>query len=38
VDGYRAIAFKTGGKLHVRSRNNNDFGKQYPERQFKMKK
>ena len=25
VDGYRAIAFKTGGKLHLRSRNNNDF-------------
>ena len=25
VDGYRAIAFKAGGKLHLRSRNNNDF-------------
>jgi ATP-dependent DNA ligase len=24
-DGYRAIAFRTGGKLHLRSRNNNDF-------------
>ena len=24
-DGYRAIAFKTGGKLHLRSRNDNDF-------------
>ena len=30
VDGYRAIAFKTGGKLHLRSRNNNDFTKRYP--------
>jgi DNA ligase D-like protein (predicted ligase) len=30
VDGYRAIAFKTGGKLHVRSRNNNDFSVRYP--------
>ena len=29
VDGYRAIAFKTGGKLHLRSRNNNDFGRRY---------
>ena len=25
LDGYRAIAFKAGGKLHLRSRNNNDF-------------
>jgi ATP-dependent DNA ligase len=24
-DGYRAIAFKTGGKIHLRSRNDNDF-------------
>jgi bifunctional non-homologous end joining protein LigD len=30
VDGYRAIAFKTGGKLHLRSRNDNDFTKRYP--------
>src|SRR5215203_5253890 len=30
-DGYRAIAFKTGGKIHLRSRNNNDFGIRYPE-------
>jgi DNA ligase D-like protein (predicted ligase) len=28
-DGYRAIAFKTGGKLHLRSRNDNDFGIRY---------
>lgn len=25
-DGYRAIAFKTSGKLHLRSRNDNDSG------------
>ena len=24
VDGYRVIAFKTGGKLYVRSRNDKD--------------
>ena len=30
MDGYRAIAFKTAGKLHLRSRNNNDFAKRYP--------
>jgi DNA ligase D-like protein (predicted ligase) len=30
VDGYRAIAFKTGGKLHLRSRHNNDFSSRYP--------
>ena len=24
-DGYRAIAFKTGGELHLRYRNDNDF-------------
>jgi bifunctional non-homologous end joining protein LigD len=29
-DGYRAIAFKTGGILHVRSRNDNDFTSRYP--------
>ena len=28
-DGYRAIAFKTGGKLHLRSRNDNDFSVRY---------
>jgi hypothetical protein len=27
--GYRAIAFKTGGKLHLRSRNDNDFSLRY---------
>ena len=29
-DGYRAIAFKTGGKIHLRSRNDNDFAARYP--------
>jgi bifunctional non-homologous end joining protein LigD len=28
-DGYRAIAFKTGGTIHLRSRNNNDFSIRY---------
>ncbi len=28
-DGYRAIAYKTGGKLHLRSRNDNDFSVRY---------
>jgi bifunctional non-homologous end joining protein LigD len=30
IDGYRAIAFKTGGILHLRSRNDNDFSRRYP--------
>ncbi len=30
LDGYRAIAFKTGGTLHLRSRNNKDFAIRYP--------
>jgi DNA ligase D-like protein (predicted ligase) len=30
LDGYRAIAFKAGGKLHLRSRNDNDFSVRYP--------
>jgi bifunctional non-homologous end joining protein LigD len=25
LDGYRAIAFKTAGKVYLRSRNDNDF-------------
>src|SRR5690349_3105483 len=29
LDGYRAIAFKTGGRLHLRSRNDNDFSQRY---------
>ena len=30
LDGYRALAFKTGGKLQLRSRNDNDFAPRYP--------
>jgi len=30
LDGYRAIAFKTGGKVHLRSRNDHDFNRRYP--------
>src|SRR5262245_5781457 len=30
LDGYRAIAFKTGGKTYLRSRNDNDFSTRYP--------
>ena len=30
LDGFRAIAFKTGGKVHLRSRNDNDFNAKYP--------
>jgi bifunctional non-homologous end joining protein LigD len=30
LDGYRAIGFKTAGKLHLRSRNNKDFALRYP--------
>src|SRR4029079_3631254 len=30
-DGYRAIAFKTGGRIYLRSRNDNDFGSRYPD-------
>jgi DNA ligase D-like protein (predicted ligase) len=30
LDGYRAIAFKTRGTVHLRSRNNNDFNDRYP--------
>ena len=29
-DGYRAIAFKSAGKVHLRSRNDNDFSIRYP--------
>ena len=29
-DGYRAVAFKTGGRVHLRSRNDNDFSVRYP--------
>jgi ATP-dependent DNA ligase len=30
VDGYRAVAFKSAGKVHLRSRNDNDFNLRYP--------
>jgi bifunctional non-homologous end joining protein LigD len=29
LDGYRAIAFKSGGKIHLRSRNDNDLSVRY---------
>src|SRR5262249_1931175 len=29
-DGYRALAIKTGGKVQLRSRNDNDFNGRYP--------
>jgi bifunctional non-homologous end joining protein LigD len=29
-DGFRAVAFKTGGRVHLRSRNNKDFNRKYP--------
>jgi len=29
LDGYRAMAFKAGGGLHLRSRNDNDFSTRY---------
>lgn len=30
LDGYRAVAFKRDGAVHLRSRNDNDFGGRYP--------
>ena len=30
LDGYRAIAFKTRGRVHLRSRNDKDFSIRYP--------
>jgi len=30
LDGYRALAIKTGGKIQLRSRNDNDFSLRYP--------
>jgi bifunctional non-homologous end joining protein LigD len=30
LDGYRALAIKRGVKVHLRSRNDNDFNARYP--------
>src|SRR5262245_5785950 len=30
LDGFRSVAFKTGGKVYLRSRNNKDFNASYP--------
>ena len=30
LDGYRAVAFKSGGRLSLRSRNDKDFASRYP--------
>ena len=30
LDGYRALAIKTAGKVQLRSRNDNDFSERYP--------
>jgi DNA ligase D-like protein (predicted ligase) len=30
LDGYRAVAFRTSNRIHLRSRNDNDFSTRYP--------
>jgi len=30
LDGYRAVAYRTGAKIHLRSRNDNDFQSPLP--------
>ena len=31
LDGFRAIGFKSGGKVYLRSRNDKDFNSRYPD-------
>ncbi len=31
LDGFRAIGFKSGGKVYLRSRNDKDFSSRYPD-------
>jgi bifunctional non-homologous end joining protein LigD len=30
LDGYRTVVIKSGGKVQIHSRNNNDFNSRYP--------
>jgi ATP-dependent DNA ligase len=30
IDGYRAVAIKSEGRIHLRSRNDDDFSTKYP--------
>jgi bifunctional non-homologous end joining protein LigD len=30
LEGFRAVAFRSGGRVHLRSRNNKDFDRKYP--------
>jgi ATP-dependent DNA ligase len=31
LDGYRAIAFKSSARIHLRSRHDHDFARRYPD-------